>query len=171
MASENEVAERHLRSCEQFGAAVAAAGGKWDRPTPCADWSARDVLEHVIGFHDVLLLRPMGAKPDRPRYHPLQRWLLTHEALRSIFSRAALFDGTDRGPGRRQQSADANRRRAPSRRTDPGRPRTHVGPRVRRRSRQPTRSRTVRPVRQPTTGRPSGTSRCRHVRSSPRGVD
>ena len=93
MASENEVAERHVRSCERFGAAVAAAGGKWDRPTPCADWSARDVLEHVIGFHDVLLLRPLGAKPDRPRDDPLQRWLLTHDALRSAFSRPGLFDG------------------------------------------------------------------------------
>jgi hypothetical protein len=50
-------------------------------------------LEHVIGFHDVLLLRPIGATPDRPRHDPLQRWILTHEALRSVFSRPGLFDG------------------------------------------------------------------------------
>ena len=31
--------------------------GRWDRPSPCADWDARGVVEHVIGFHEVLVLR------------------------------------------------------------------------------------------------------------------
>jgi hypothetical protein len=26
------------------------------------DWNARALVEHVIGFHDVLLLRPLGAE-------------------------------------------------------------------------------------------------------------
>jgi len=39
------------------------------------------VLEHVIGFHDVLLLRPLGLKPDRPRDDPQLRWELTYQAL------------------------------------------------------------------------------------------
>jgi uncharacterized protein (TIGR03086 family) len=93
MPSGTQIAQQHLRACERFGAAVAAAGGKWERPSPCTGWSARDVLEHVIGFHDVLLLRPMGAKPARPRDDPLGRWLVTHETLRSVFSRPGLFDG------------------------------------------------------------------------------
>jgi len=67
-------ARRHLRVCARFGAAVAAANGRWDRPSPCSEWDARGVLEHVIGFHDVLLLRPLGAKPSRPRDRPEQRW-------------------------------------------------------------------------------------------------
>src|SRR3979490_1193187 len=98
MAREQEGAENNLRSRGGFCAAGAAAGGKWDRPAPCADWSARDVLEHVIGFHDVLLLRPIGAKPDRPRQDPLPRWLLTHEALRSVFSRPRVSDGPIAAP-------------------------------------------------------------------------
>ena len=93
MTRQNEVAERHLRACEGFGGAVAAADGRWDRPSPCTEWKAREVLEHVIGFHDVLLLRPMGAKPVRPRDDPLERWRLTHEALRSLFALPGLFDG------------------------------------------------------------------------------
>jgi uncharacterized protein (TIGR03083 family) len=75
------VAERHLAVCRRFGEAVAAAEGKWDRRSPCDGWDARAVLEHVIGFHDVLLLRPLGLKPDRPREDPQLRWRLTYHSL------------------------------------------------------------------------------------------
>jgi uncharacterized protein (TIGR03086 family) len=73
--------ERHLAVCRRFGEAVHAADGKWDRRSPCDEWDARAVLEHVIGFHDVLLLRPLGLKPDRPRDDPVRRWKLTYDAL------------------------------------------------------------------------------------------
>ena len=43
------------------------------------------MLEHVIGFHDVLLLRPLGLKPDRPRDDPRIRWELTYVALEQAF--------------------------------------------------------------------------------------
>ncbi|OBA77236.1 hypothetical protein A5641_18530 [Mycobacterium sp. 1554424.7] len=76
------VGERHLAACRRFGEAVAAAEGKWDRRSPCDAWDARGVLEHVIGFHDVLLLRPLGLKPDRPRDDPRARWQATYDALR-----------------------------------------------------------------------------------------
>lgn len=88
-----EVAERHLRACRRFGRAVAVAPGHWDSPSPCTDWDARAVVEHVIGFHDVLLLRPMGAKPDRPKGDPAERWDLTYRALATLFERPGLFDG------------------------------------------------------------------------------
>jgi hypothetical protein len=42
-------------------------------------------LEHVIGFHDVLLLRPLGLKPDRPRDDPQVRWELTYRQLEKAF--------------------------------------------------------------------------------------
>jgi uncharacterized protein (TIGR03086 family) len=77
--------ERHLAVCRRFGAAVRAANGKWDRRSPCDGWDARGVLEHVIGFHDVLLLRPLGLKPDRPREDPQLRWQLTYRQLERAF--------------------------------------------------------------------------------------
>ena len=43
------------------------------------------MLEHVIGFHDVLLLRPLGLKPERPRDDPQIRWELTYGALEKAF--------------------------------------------------------------------------------------
>ena len=88
-----EIASRHSRVCERFGQAVLDARDRWDLPSPCTDWDARGVVEHVIGFHDVLLLRPMGAKPDRPRGDPAVRWSITWDALRSLLNTQGLFDG------------------------------------------------------------------------------
>lgn len=78
---DDRAGELHLAVCRRFGDAVASARGKWDRRSPCDEWDARSVLEHVIGFHDVLLLRPLGLKPDRPRDDPQLRWQLTYDAL------------------------------------------------------------------------------------------
>ena len=77
--------EQHLAVCRRFGESVRAANGKWDRRSPCDAWDARGVLEHVIGFHDVLLLRPLGLKPDRPRGDPETRWELTYGQLEKAF--------------------------------------------------------------------------------------
>jgi uncharacterized protein (TIGR03086 family) len=76
-----EVGDLHLAVCRRFGGAVESADGRWDHRAPCDAWDARAVLEHVIGFHDALLLRPLGLKPDRPRDNPLQRWQLTFQRL------------------------------------------------------------------------------------------
>jgi uncharacterized protein (TIGR03086 family) len=81
----DDLAERHLAVCRRFGESVRAASGKWDRRSPCEAWDARGVLEHVIGFHDVLLLRPLGLKPDRPRDDPQVRWELTYRQLEKAF--------------------------------------------------------------------------------------
>ncbi len=85
----DSVGELHLAVCRRFGQAVRSADGKWDRPSPCDAWDARGVLEHVIGFHDVLLLRPLGLKPDRPRDDPEVRWQLTYVALTDAFQSGA----------------------------------------------------------------------------------
>ena len=77
--------ERHLAVCRRFGKTVRAANGRWECRSPCEAWDARGVLEHVIGFHDVLLLRQLGLKPDRPRDDPQMRWELTYGALEEAF--------------------------------------------------------------------------------------
>lgn len=90
MAEGLGLGERHLAVCRRFAESVRAADGKWDRRSPCDVWDARGVLEHVIGFHDALLLRPLGLKPDRPRDDPQVRWELTYGQLEKAF-----------GPGQR----------------------------------------------------------------------
>ncbi|BBY08997.1 hypothetical protein MNVI_43150 [Mycobacterium noviomagense] len=39
----------------------------------------------MIGFHDALVLRPLGLKPDRPRDDPRRRWELTFDRLCAAF--------------------------------------------------------------------------------------
>jgi uncharacterized protein (TIGR03086 family) len=90
---ENDIAATHLRVCDRFGEAVTAADGHWDALSPCPEWDARAVVEHVIGFHDAMLLRPLDAKPDRPPDDTQRRWTVTVEALRDVFQRPGLFDG------------------------------------------------------------------------------
>jgi uncharacterized protein (TIGR03086 family) len=87
------VGELHIAVCRRFGDAVRSADGKWDRLSPCDGWDARAVLEHVIGFHDVLLLRPLGLKPKRPRDNPQRRWELTFRRLHEALGRKDLFHG------------------------------------------------------------------------------
>lgn len=87
-----DVAELHLAVCRRFGDAVRAADGKWESSSPCDGWDATAVLEHVIGFHDMLLLRPLGLKPERPRNNPQRRWELTFHRIREALGREALFD-------------------------------------------------------------------------------
>lgn len=79
--TDDDIAELHLAVCRRFGATVGSAHGAWDRRSPCDEWDARGVLEHVIGFHDVLVLRPLGLKPNRPPDDPLVRWQLTYDSL------------------------------------------------------------------------------------------
>ena len=95
---DSDAGEFHLAVCRRFGDTVQSADGKWDRLSPCESWDARAVLEHVIGFHDVLLLRPLGLKPERPRDDPQRRWELTFQALREALGREGLFEGVVQVP-------------------------------------------------------------------------
>lgn len=70
---------------------VGQVGERWDRPSPCGEWDARGVLEHVIGFHDVLILVPLGVKPDRPRDDPMARWAVTAEAISAVTEEDVTF--------------------------------------------------------------------------------
>jgi uncharacterized protein (TIGR03086 family) len=82
----------HRLACDDFTVVVQSVNGRWNAPSPCTEWDARGVLEHVIGFHDVLLLRPLQAKPERPKDDPETRWTLTVEALFAALARPGVLD-------------------------------------------------------------------------------
>jgi uncharacterized protein (TIGR03086 family) len=54
------ITQRYRRRADVFEATVAAvADDDWARPSPCAEWDARDVVRHVVDMHHVML-RPYG---------------------------------------------------------------------------------------------------------------
>jgi uncharacterized protein (TIGR03086 family) len=58
-----DITERYRRRADVFEATVAAVGDDdWGRPSPCAEWDARDVVRHVVDMHHVML-RPYGREP------------------------------------------------------------------------------------------------------------
>ena len=106
MEKASEAIEQHGRALAGFTAVVdQAAPGGWDRHTPCSAWDARALVEHVIGFHEFLLLRPLALHASRPREGPAARWRATVTAIRRAHADpaalrvpAAYFDGSQRRP-------------------------------------------------------------------------
>jgi uncharacterized protein (TIGR03086 family) len=51
-----EISERYLRLSDQFAARVAAVSpDAWDQPTPCEDWTVRDLVGHVVDSQGMFL--------------------------------------------------------------------------------------------------------------------
>ena len=53
----SDALDRHKRAVAEFDRVVAAADGKWDAASPCSDWTAKDVAEHVTGNHRMIAER------------------------------------------------------------------------------------------------------------------
>lgn len=63
-----EIADRYRRRADTFERKIAAvAPGQWSNPSPCAVWTARDVVDHIVVMHGVMLRpvdRDIGAAPS-----------------------------------------------------------------------------------------------------------
>ncbi|GIH73125.1 TIGR03086 family metal-binding protein [Sphaerimonospora thailandensis] len=56
----NEIADRYRRRADAFDAKAAAVRpDQWADPSPCARWTARDVVRHIVDMHETMLL-PLG---------------------------------------------------------------------------------------------------------------
>jgi uncharacterized protein (TIGR03086 family) len=88
----------HAAACDAF-ATVADRVDDWDVPTPCREWDARALVEHVIGFHEWLLLRPLEVRADRPRDDPAARWRATAAALFGALDADGVLDRATALPG------------------------------------------------------------------------
>jgi uncharacterized protein (TIGR03086 family) len=56
----SEINERYRKHADSFEHKVAnVRPEQWSNQSPCARWSARDVVEHIIDMHAVML-RPLG---------------------------------------------------------------------------------------------------------------
>ena len=52
----SEVSERYQRLSDAFATKVAAVpADKWDAPSPCGDWTTRDLVRHVVETQGMFL--------------------------------------------------------------------------------------------------------------------
>jgi uncharacterized protein (TIGR03086 family) len=59
-----EALERFRRRADAFESLVAATPDNlWSAQSPCDDWDARGVVDHIVMMHDVML-RPVGLSPS-----------------------------------------------------------------------------------------------------------
>jgi uncharacterized protein (TIGR03086 family) len=76
-ADVSEVSERYARLAAAFADKIAAVpGDAWDNPSPCPDWTARDVVGHVVSTQGMFLgfvNRELGAIPSVDD-DPLAAW-------------------------------------------------------------------------------------------------
>src|SRR6478736_2777556 len=87
-----DLVQQHRRACDGFTRVVDQAHGQWSAPSPCTEWDARGVVEHVIGTQITMLLDPLGGKPALPHDDPSARWRVTVEA---VFAALAEPDALD----------------------------------------------------------------------------
>lgn len=70
---------------------------RWDDPSPCAEWTARQVLDHVIDTHDNTAGYVGLRLPERPTDDPAGAWATVREGMQALLddpSTAGLeFDG------------------------------------------------------------------------------
>lgn len=63
----DDIAARYDRLAAAFAAKVAAVpDDRWDAPSPCPDWSARDVVRHVVDAHGMFVGFIDEHLPDGP---------------------------------------------------------------------------------------------------------
>ena len=95
MTQPDRVVRMHRRACDGFSRVAAlVAVDQWTVPTPCREWDAAALVEHVIGFHDVLLLRPLSVRANRPRTDPAARWEATATTLFAALAVDGVLDRT-----------------------------------------------------------------------------
>ena len=96
----SQLVEHHRRACDAFSrVTVQVTDAQWELPTPCPQWGARTLVEHVIGFHDFLLLRPLGVRANRPKTGPAARWAATSVALFGALDTPGTLDRETELPG------------------------------------------------------------------------
>jgi uncharacterized protein (TIGR03086 family) len=96
----SDVAERYSRLADQFADAVAAVpADRWSSPSPCAGWTARDVVEHVCSTQGMFLGFVDESTGDGPPVaeDPVGAWRAASAPVAAVLANparaSATFDG------------------------------------------------------------------------------
>lgn len=69
----NPTIEDYRANADRFGAVV-GADGDWAAPSPCSEWTAADVLDHVVDTQRSFLTERGAGVGDRPAGSPEEMW-------------------------------------------------------------------------------------------------
>lgn len=98
----SDIANRYRRIADGFTArvdAVPAEDQRWERQSPCAGWSARDVARHLIDAHHIFfgLVDHDVDPPPSVDDDPAAAWVATRTAMESALADPAIatreYDG------------------------------------------------------------------------------
>ena len=65
----SEIADRYRRLSDAFADKIAAVpDDSWERQSPCEEWKARDVVNHVVGTADTLVYVKAGTPSAAGRF-------------------------------------------------------------------------------------------------------
>jgi uncharacterized protein (TIGR03086 family) len=85
----SEVSERYARVAAGFTDRVSGvAPDAWTRSSPCAEWSARDVLGHVVAVHRRVIAGLDASSPPAPATDPdlVAAWLAATAEVEAVLA-------------------------------------------------------------------------------------
>lgn len=88
----------------EVGALIARIGpDQWSGPTPCAEWSVRDVVQHLVGLNLVFTALLHGEPPpergaDVLGDDPIEAYRESNALLHKAFSQPGILEREFRGP-------------------------------------------------------------------------
>ncbi len=89
MTRPDDAVARYLRALDRLGAVVdAVPAERWDAPTPCPDWSARQLAGHLVDGQGQVLAMLTGEGPRVPVTDPGALGLLAGPAPAGSWRRA-----------------------------------------------------------------------------------
>ena len=104
-----EIAERYRRRAEAFERKVAGVhSDQWDNQSPCAKWTAKGVLDHVLVMHGIMLV-PVARKLE-PADDPLTAFQEARAAVEDVLDDPVLAlteADTPAGPMTAERHIDA----------------------------------------------------------------
>jgi uncharacterized protein (TIGR03086 family) len=89
----------YRRALDGFGEMLSQVPDeRWESPSPCTEWSARDVAGHMIGGQHMILALATGAQPpeintDSRRFagaDPVESWHAAHKKCAAVLTGTAL---------------------------------------------------------------------------------
>ena len=88
-------ADRYRRLAERFTVVIdAVASDRWDAPSPCAEWTALDIVTHVADTESDFVRRMAFAdvlSPDLPST-PVERWKAVRSVVQAVLDDAGRAD-------------------------------------------------------------------------------